>query len=215
MQSSGHTSSGLRASWLGHPRSATRGSHEDPPQNRDRCRTDPGGPAHRGICLALPRRLPTGASGRFPDGDDRQSARQALQVAIWYPTDSRPGLHFTQAGVQIVAAKGSVAGRGLPLIVISHRGGEPDGMDRLYLSDAEVTGNNEASVILERRHPSLITQFQPVCRAFRASAAVCRARNPGSGANAARRSKRPRDSSSGDTEDPADQAEQMKLCPNV
>jgi hypothetical protein len=33
-----------------------------------------------------------------------------LQVAIWYPTDSRPGFHFVQFALQIVAANGTVAG---------------------------------------------------------------------------------------------------------
>ena len=48
-----------------------------------------------------------------------------LQVAVWYPTSSRPGLHFVQSAPEIVAANGTVAGRGLPLIVISPGGGEP------------------------------------------------------------------------------------------
>jgi predicted dienelactone hydrolase len=48
-----------------------------------------------------------------------------LQVAVWYPTSSRPGLHFVRSGPEIVAANGTVAGRGLPLIVISRGGGEP------------------------------------------------------------------------------------------
>jgi predicted dienelactone hydrolase len=48
-----------------------------------------------------------------------------LQVAVWYPTGSRPGFHFVQFAPQIVAANGTVAGRGLPLILISHGGGEP------------------------------------------------------------------------------------------
>jgi hypothetical protein len=33
-----------------------------------------------------------------------------LQVAVWYPTGARPGLHFVQFAPQIVAANGTVAG---------------------------------------------------------------------------------------------------------
>jgi predicted dienelactone hydrolase len=43
-----------------------------------------------------------------------------LQVDIWYPTDSPPGLSIIGLSAQKVATNGTVAGRGLPLIVISH-----------------------------------------------------------------------------------------------
>lgn len=46
-----------------------------------------------------------------------------LRVDIWYPTDSRSGISVIGLSAQKVAANGAVAGRGLPLIVISHGNG--------------------------------------------------------------------------------------------
>lgn len=43
-----------------------------------------------------------------------------LQVDIWYPTDSPSGLSLIGLSAQKVATNGTVAGRGLPLVVISH-----------------------------------------------------------------------------------------------
>jgi predicted dienelactone hydrolase len=48
-----------------------------------------------------------------------------LQVAIWYPTDAQPGFRLIQFLPEMLAANGAVAGRHLPLILISHGGGEP------------------------------------------------------------------------------------------
>jgi len=48
-----------------------------------------------------------------------------LQVAIWYPTASRPGFRLVQFQPQVLASDGAVAGDDLPLILISHGGGEP------------------------------------------------------------------------------------------
>jgi predicted dienelactone hydrolase len=46
-----------------------------------------------------------------------------LQVDIWYPTDSAPGLSLIGLSAQKVATNGTVAGRSLPLVVISHGNG--------------------------------------------------------------------------------------------
>jgi predicted dienelactone hydrolase len=46
-----------------------------------------------------------------------------LRVDIWYPTDSPPGMSIVGPSAQKVAAKGAVAGRSLPLVVISHGNG--------------------------------------------------------------------------------------------
>jgi len=46
-----------------------------------------------------------------------------LQVDIWYPTDSPPGLSLIGLSAQRVATNGTVAGRSLPLVVISHGNG--------------------------------------------------------------------------------------------
>jgi predicted dienelactone hydrolase len=46
-----------------------------------------------------------------------------LDVGIWYPTDARPGLSFIGLSAQRVAKNGTVVGRSLPLIVISHGNG--------------------------------------------------------------------------------------------
>jgi predicted dienelactone hydrolase len=43
-----------------------------------------------------------------------------LQVDLWYPTDSQPGLSLIGFSAQKVATNGAVAGRGLPLVAISH-----------------------------------------------------------------------------------------------
>ena len=43
-----------------------------------------------------------------------------LQVDVWYPTDSPPGLSIIGFSAQKVATNGTVVGRGLPLVVISH-----------------------------------------------------------------------------------------------
>jgi predicted dienelactone hydrolase len=43
-----------------------------------------------------------------------------LAVAVWYPTESRPGLTVIGLSAQMVATNGAVAGRDLPLVVISH-----------------------------------------------------------------------------------------------
>jgi len=43
-----------------------------------------------------------------------------LQVDIWYPTDSPPGLSIIGFSAEKVASNGTVAGRSLPLIVVSH-----------------------------------------------------------------------------------------------
>jgi len=48
-----------------------------------------------------------------------------LQLAIWYPTGSQPGFRLIEYVPQMLATNGTVAGRGLPLIVISHGRGEP------------------------------------------------------------------------------------------
>lgn len=49
------------------------------------------------------------------DADDKP-----LQVGIWYPTDSPAGTSLIGFSMQRVAGDGNVAGRGLPLIVVSH-----------------------------------------------------------------------------------------------
>jgi predicted dienelactone hydrolase len=46
-----------------------------------------------------------------------------IQVDIWYPTDSPPGLSLIGLSAQKVATNGTVAGRSLPLVVISHGNG--------------------------------------------------------------------------------------------
>jgi predicted dienelactone hydrolase len=46
-----------------------------------------------------------------------------LQVDIWYPTDSPSGLSIVGLSAQKITTNGTVAGRGLPLIVISHGNG--------------------------------------------------------------------------------------------
>ena len=46
-----------------------------------------------------------------------------LDVGIWYPTDSPPGFNVIGLSAQRVASNGPVAGRELPLIVISHGNG--------------------------------------------------------------------------------------------
>ena len=46
-----------------------------------------------------------------------------LEVAIWYPTDSRSGLSVIGLSAQMVATNGVVVGRDLPLVVISHGNG--------------------------------------------------------------------------------------------
>ena len=43
-----------------------------------------------------------------------------LEVAVWYPTDSRPSPTLIGLSAQRVAAHGAVVGRELPLVVISH-----------------------------------------------------------------------------------------------
>jgi predicted dienelactone hydrolase len=48
-----------------------------------------------------------------------------LKVAIWYPTDSQPEFRLVEFMPQMLATNGAVAGRDLPLIVISHGAGEP------------------------------------------------------------------------------------------
>jgi predicted dienelactone hydrolase len=48
-----------------------------------------------------------------------------LQVDIWYPTDSQPGFRVIQFVPQMLASNGTVIGRDLPLILISHGRGEP------------------------------------------------------------------------------------------
>ena len=53
-----------------------------------------------------------------PDPEDAP-----LDVGVWYPTDSRPGFGLVGISPQIVAGNGNVAGRSLPLIVISHGNG--------------------------------------------------------------------------------------------
>jgi len=45
---------------------------------------------------------------------------QPLQVDVWYPTDSPAGLSIIGLSAQKVATNGAVAGRGLPLVVVSH-----------------------------------------------------------------------------------------------
>jgi predicted dienelactone hydrolase len=51
-----------------------------------------------------------------------------IPVAIWYPTTETPGDHAVGLFRQSVAEDGAVAGRGLPLIVISHgNGGSKEG----------------------------------------------------------------------------------------
>lgn len=52
------------------------------------------------------------------DPDDKP-----LDVGIWYPTHSPAGLNLIGFSMQRVASNGTVAGRGLPLIVISHGNG--------------------------------------------------------------------------------------------
>jgi predicted dienelactone hydrolase len=46
-----------------------------------------------------------------------------LAVAIWYPTDSRPGLNIIGLSAQMIAKNGAVVGRDLPLIIVSHGNG--------------------------------------------------------------------------------------------
>jgi predicted dienelactone hydrolase len=48
-----------------------------------------------------------------------------VSIAIWYPTVSTPGFKMVGHIPQMLAVDGSVAGENLPLIVISHGGGEP------------------------------------------------------------------------------------------
>ena len=48
-----------------------------------------------------------------------------LQVAIWYPTASPPAFRLIGHIPQMLATNGTVIGRNLSLIVISHGGGEP------------------------------------------------------------------------------------------
>lgn len=55
----------------------------------------------------------------------RNPQGKPLQVAIWYPTDSQPGFRLIGFLPQMLATNGTAAGRDLPLIVISHGGGEP------------------------------------------------------------------------------------------
>ena len=55
----------------------------------------------------------------------RNPQGKPLQVAIWYPTDSQPGFRLIEFVPQMLATNGTVAGRDLPLILISHGGGEP------------------------------------------------------------------------------------------
>ena len=43
-----------------------------------------------------------------------------IAVDIWYPTDSKPGFVFLPSAAQWVAARGRVAGAGLPLVILSH-----------------------------------------------------------------------------------------------
>jgi predicted dienelactone hydrolase len=52
---------------------------------------------------------------------DRQV--KPLDVAIWYPTESRLRLRLVGFSPQMLASDGTVIGRGLPLILISHGGG--------------------------------------------------------------------------------------------
>lgn len=53
-----------------------------------------------------------------PDSQDRP-----LTVGIWYPTDSPPGLSLIGLSAQMVAKAGTIVGRNLPLIVVSHGNG--------------------------------------------------------------------------------------------
>ena len=47
-------------------------------------------------------------------------------VALWYPTDAHPALHFVGAALMEVARDAPVSGRALPLVVVSHgNGGGP------------------------------------------------------------------------------------------
>ena len=50
-----------------------------------------------------------------PDGADRP-----LRVGLWYPTDATPSAQRFATFSQVVAPGAAVAGRGLPLIVLSH-----------------------------------------------------------------------------------------------
>tara|TARA_R110001606_G_scaffold12306_9_gene53410 strand:- start:67485 stop:68561 length:1077 start_codon:yes stop_codon:yes gene_type:complete len=43
-----------------------------------------------------------------------------IPVDIWYPTDSKPGFVLLPSAAQWVAARGRVAGAGLPLVILSH-----------------------------------------------------------------------------------------------
>ena len=43
-----------------------------------------------------------------------------IAVDIWYPTDSKPGFVLLPSAAQWVAARGRVAGAGLPLVILSH-----------------------------------------------------------------------------------------------
>jgi predicted dienelactone hydrolase len=55
----------------------------------------------------------------------RNPQGKPLQVAIWYPTNSRPGFRLVGFVPQMLATNAPAAGRDLPLIVISHGRGEP------------------------------------------------------------------------------------------
>ena len=55
----------------------------------------------------------------------RSPRGKLFHVAIWYPTGSRPGFRLVQFVPKMLAGDGTVAGRDLPLIVISPGGGEP------------------------------------------------------------------------------------------
>ncbi len=53
----------------------------------------------------------------------RDPQDKPLDVGVWYPTDSKSGRVLLGLSVQMVAVNGSVVGRNLPLIVISHGNG--------------------------------------------------------------------------------------------
>jgi len=57
----------------------------------------------------------------------RNPQGKPLQIAIWYPTDSPARFRLIQHVPQMLATDGTVTGRNLPLIMISHGGGEPIG----------------------------------------------------------------------------------------
>jgi predicted dienelactone hydrolase len=54
----------------------------------------------------------------IPDPQDKP-----LTVGVWYPTDSEPGLSLIGLSAELVAKNGTVAGRNLPLIIVTHGSG--------------------------------------------------------------------------------------------